>query len=1450
MGAPQDTRVCSRAALRFVGLMLAYQAVAYPSTSFCQPIVEPLEQQGSKPSAAAAKAEMATRLVITNDGLYRRRTQVSADGTEQVIQETPLTPLGVFIELQEPPLVAAKTAAQSEGGATVQNTKDRVAEAERRLDAEQARVGAELESAFGGRADTLSSAKPGTRPSIEKFRTAFNGFAVRGVSVAQASAKLAGVSGIKIHPIHPVSMSLDTSVDFIRVPSAWNRKDERGRPIDGTGVTIGVVDTGVDYKHPDLGGCFGRGCRVVGGYDVVNNDSDPMDDQGHGTHVAATAAGLGSYKKRNGTTGLLPGVAPGATLYAFKVLSAKGSGDDSSVLGGIERCIDPNGDGNFDDRVDVCTMSLGGPGNPDSPLSRAVDFGSAHGTVFTIAAGNAGPQGNTIGDPGSARSAITVGAACEPGIKTDYCTGPIAEFSSRGPIEGFPDVRKPDIAAPGVRICAARASAVTHPRKICFDRKHMLASGTSMATPHVAGVAALLLQANPSLSAAQVKAIIMETATDLKEPHTTQGAGLVDVRGAINAVSFQSRSFRFFGAPILLEYTPQLRQQEFKREIRIQNISRRSRTIAPPLKLEQEGISLRFREPSLELAPGEVGAFHVTVTVDHAQIPSSATTKRTFTLLTPEEELSLDVVAFVGSRLRLSSGKVTFGTVDPARQAYSAERQVRITNTIKDVPLELTASRKCCTFVAFDGAEAETKDASFGSGPKTITIPAGGSVTVAISSSLDMAKAKNGEYRGTIFLSSPQERVKVMASVVKAYEVPITFPGALPASLTLVSSQDDKIQVTEQSSMTAVQVPRAGTWGVSGIWAEVTAQGRLRLSQVVKRIEVGSSTPALSLDPQESAHSIRFQPTDWQGKAIRNPFVAWTINPRGLSPAVPLAFEGSDLQRLDYSINSLDSTFVLTGVAMPAKGNAGDPAAVLHLYHHATGISSDLTLKTGTPQPLFVMGSSPRQGQGPARFSVAACLPDSFQDGMPTRQLCQVGTTAFQRSNRPGAFSVATYETEDPSRVAYPDLPFVSIVAEESPDYLGINGPLLFPSSRGLVAWIPVQRPILPRLSPSTYYKQLRVETQGPRLINLQPLPLIDSSRWYNVGASTNLFVPTQGEGVLSYGGSAFSQSLTEHALEFLRDETPIPSTSYSGQFFLEPFFPQGTSTRLLRLPIPGAEYQTPTTTPPGRYTQVLSHFFLGDEFELPVESRTSFTIPTEEEHRVSPRDENPPSIESMHLLVKGIWQSVVDPRQDNTLAFKLNPNPGLGARDDSPGVGAYHIEMPDGLASVTLEQSSDTKTWRPIALRELGDYRYEATIDATKDFKIYYFRLSARDLAGNDLLFSFSMPQGSAQPPPPDLTAPLVISISGIKEGELLPRTSQVRVNVENLAQAVRCVLIVNNKPVINSLGCNSNRPNTIDWKKIRKGPIKVKIRVDDVTGRTGMSPEISVTNRTLAKR
>ncbi|MDG4786677.1 S8 family serine peptidase [Micromonospora sp. WMMD1102] len=291
---------------------------------------------------------------------------------------------------------------------------------------------------------------------------------------------------------------LDLSVAQIGAPAAWQAG------LDGAGVTVAVLDTGVDQTHPDLAG------RVTQARDF-SGSPDATDHHGHGTHVAATVAGTGA-----GSAGTRKGVAPGASLLAGKVLGDDGSGYDSWIIAGMEWAAEQG--------AAVVNLSLGGgPTDGTDPLSEAVDRITADtGTLFVVAAGNEGAN-YSVGTPGAARSALTVGA-----VDRDES---LADFSSRGPRLGDEGL-KPDITAPGVDIVAARAAGTGMGRPV--DDHYTAASGTSMATPHVAGAAALLAQAHPDWSAARLKDALVSTARSNPELSVfEQGTGRVDVARAV-----------------------------------------------------------------------------------------------------------------------------------------------------------------------------------------------------------------------------------------------------------------------------------------------------------------------------------------------------------------------------------------------------------------------------------------------------------------------------------------------------------------------------------------------------------------------------------------------------------------------------------------------------------------------------------------------------------------------------------------------------------------------------------------------------------------------------------------------------------------------------------------------------------------------------------------------------
>lgn len=267
----------------------------------------------------------------------------------------------------------------------------------------------------------------------------------------------------------------------IRVEQAWSRTT-------GAGVVVAVIDTGADFGHPDLAG------QLIKGRDFVNNDDDPQDDEDHGTHVT----GIIVAKQGNGAG--ISGVAPRAKVLAIKVLDADGFGTTSDVISGIRYALQ-NG-------ARVINLSLGDvlPAEVlhDPSYDQAIEDAFAAGVVVVAAAGN---QGYPFADPATAQAALVVGATNRSDTRADYSNaGPGVNIWAPGG-EGLISVDQ--------FFCSANPaiwSTVRRGQGDCSQPDYNMFRGTSMASPHVAGVAALVRSANPSLTAAQVRQIILETA--------------------------------------------------------------------------------------------------------------------------------------------------------------------------------------------------------------------------------------------------------------------------------------------------------------------------------------------------------------------------------------------------------------------------------------------------------------------------------------------------------------------------------------------------------------------------------------------------------------------------------------------------------------------------------------------------------------------------------------------------------------------------------------------------------------------------------------------------------------------------------------------------------------------------------------------------------------------------
>ena len=340
-------------------------------------------------------------------------------------------------------------------------------------------------------------------------------------------------------------VSATTGADDVRNSSGTNTTG-----LDGTGIGIAVLDSGIDTTHK----AFldrSNNLRVSVSQDFTGEDRTD-DPYGHGTHVAALAGGNGRI-----SNGQYLGIAPNVNIINLRVLNSQGSGTTANVL----RALDWVASNRFVYNIRVVNLSLGMPAIDsylNDPICRAVRRLVDAGVVVLAAAGNNGSDGNGnkvyghIHSPGNEPSAITVGATNTFGTNARNDDG-VTSYSSRGPtrsystdesgVRHYDNLIKPDVVAPGNRLVQAQAvdnALVTNNPALdagvspVDNRKMMYLNGTSMATPIAAGTAALMLQANPSLTPNLVKAILMYTAQPLAGFNMLeQGAGQVNIEGAV-----------------------------------------------------------------------------------------------------------------------------------------------------------------------------------------------------------------------------------------------------------------------------------------------------------------------------------------------------------------------------------------------------------------------------------------------------------------------------------------------------------------------------------------------------------------------------------------------------------------------------------------------------------------------------------------------------------------------------------------------------------------------------------------------------------------------------------------------------------------------------------------------------------------------------------------------------
>ncbi len=350
----------------------------------------------------------------------------------------------------------------------------------------------------------------------------------------------------------PVKAHLDVAYPAVKADVAY-----KDFGLDGTGVGVAVVDTGIEW-HQDLvptdGVHTGTNNTNVTEIEIVGHEGGLADYYGHGTHVAGIIAGSGASSTGSSYFRTFKGIAPNVSLYSIRALYPDGTGYTSDIIVGINWAIQSKSQHN----IRVMNLSLGHPiyeSYTTDPLCLAVRAAYNAGIAVVVAAGNDGGVGTgfgTITSPANEPSAITVGAMDD--ARTVTTTDDVlAWYSSKGP-SLIDHVVKPDLVAPGTRIVSLRdpgsyldttyhqftlaLGAYSYPTSNTLDGVYYSLSGTSMAAPFVTGAAALMVQKDPSLSPATLKARLMASAVKDTQLVFQTGAGELDVDAALNATGY------------------------------------------------------------------------------------------------------------------------------------------------------------------------------------------------------------------------------------------------------------------------------------------------------------------------------------------------------------------------------------------------------------------------------------------------------------------------------------------------------------------------------------------------------------------------------------------------------------------------------------------------------------------------------------------------------------------------------------------------------------------------------------------------------------------------------------------------------------------------------------------------------------------------------------------------
>jgi subtilisin family serine protease len=1247
--------------------------------------------------------------------------------------------------------------------------------------------------------------------SFDEFTDVVNGLALHGIDEATAKSLLANEPDVaSIEPIREVRATLIQSVPMIEADKVWAIADANGVAIDGGGMRIGIIDTGVDYTHPDLGGCFGPGCKVVAGYDFVNHDGDPMDDMGHGTHCAATAAGNGTYAAASGPAPI-KGVAPGAQIYAYKVLNSNGIGYTPDIVAAIEACADPNGDGDPSDHLDVCSMSLGGGGDPDDTESLAVDAATANGVVFAIAAGNGGPTAQTIGSPGTSRRAITVAAACKTaaiGVNPD-CATPIASYSSRGPVVwNGQTLAKPDVAAPGESICAAEWGTFASGSR-CLDGRHITLSGTSMATPHIAGVAALLRQAHPEWTPDQVKSMIVTSAHPLGLDPTIQGAGLVDALDALTLGGVPSSIARVGGTPLSDVDVPTARFATFSSDLTITNTTAGDLSFTGSFS-GPTGLAVTLTPPSFTVAPGATATVTVSRQVDHTVVASGTEARGTITFSSAQGDVNVGLVVGVRDRVQASPATVDLGIDLASLSTWTGQVTLQLTNLLADTDQTLTASLNCCTSGGQSGGAAlvATLDQS------TVTIGAGGTASLSVTVTATNGSLASGRWDGLLTVSSPLGGTTIPVTFFKGYGMRIDTP-TIPSLIAVSSAQSGSQTLSTATTSTTIYSTTPGPFTVEAVWPYLSTW-KHSLAVLATDVPLATTT----LDPSQAIYTYDVRPTDENGQPYPNGlFMTYrfthSASGGGIIRGLPV---GGTSGQIVYA------SALPAGVTFTASAIGGSSDAAGYLYELPGPVTASQVFTNAASDVLVKEVRILRPGAGGTTLTFAplACLTwlpwTSSTPGGPVtgiRASCYFGST-FAWPSGVGHMRFYNSANRDLLAAPYPDAPFISYQLLDSSGASIYYGPNLYESATHPLTWLPTT-PWSFTVHANEVYAHFKCDEAPGNVLAIGPGPMQDQWAWGNHSSD---YGTVRGKGQFNdpfvWGGCLQDHEFTVAPVPYRlsRDGALVASGNLGSQGL----FPAINNDGSYR-------FEMTRTIPIGGV------------------STTVETVSTFDVSSLMTIDENPPALQSLHLLGRGLWQEVLDTTVVNTLRFRLDPTPGNG--NLNPTQAPFYLQLADSLASVTVQQSTDGTTWSPVATTSLGNGDYTTDLlEVDPTAPLAWFRIAATDLAGNSLQNTFQLPLGTAYAPAgSDVTPPTTTITSPAAGATLAGSAVPVTATATDDVGVTRVDLLLDGAVVATAMAPSSPLAFTLDTSLGSTGTHVLQTRAQDAALNLGLSAPVSVT-------